>query len=163
MGKHFQQLLEILDRDECGRRRGALGDWICAFVDLAGRGGNPTVREGARARLMFSSGIAGRMPAHRRQGITLLSDQALPLADSRPTSASDAKYRSAPCRGECTQSYRAGFVCAGCGAVQWDYSVAVGRYRIADQHRQPDQRCRNLCHSAPHSISLPFVEPWPIG
>src|SRR3989441_3412709 len=35
MGKQFQQLLEILDRDERNSRRGALGDRTCAFVDLA--------------------------------------------------------------------------------------------------------------------------------
>src|SRR5437016_4915562 len=40
MGKHLRQLLEILDRDVCSRRRGALGNWICAFVDLAGKATN---------------------------------------------------------------------------------------------------------------------------
>ena len=50
MGKHFQQLLEILDRDVCSRRDRAVGDWTYAFGDLAIGGGNPTVREGARAK-----------------------------------------------------------------------------------------------------------------
>src|SRR5438552_10502735 len=38
MGKHLQQLLEILDRDGRSRRCGALDNRICAFMDLAGEG-----------------------------------------------------------------------------------------------------------------------------
>src|SRR5437588_9150830 len=40
MGKYLQQLLEILDRDGRSRRRGALGDRTCAFMDLARKATN---------------------------------------------------------------------------------------------------------------------------
>ncbi len=87
MGKHFQQLLEILDRDVCGCRRGALGDRIFAFVDLAGGGGNPTVREGARAK-EFQIRNGGQDAREPPTGMSaLLSDQAPPLADSIPAGA----------------------------------------------------------------------------
>ena len=46
VGKHLQQLLEILDRDERSGRRGTLGDRIGAFADLAGQATNSLMTNG---------------------------------------------------------------------------------------------------------------------